>query len=88
MNPAASPESEPAVDREDLLRGVGEVLDHEEVLDLVAPAVECCGELRLVLLEPLEHAGRTVELVEGMEARIGETPIEIGPVASRISQTQ
>ena len=49
-------------------------MDLEEVLDLVAAAVELLAQLRLVLADPFERAVEGVDRLPGMEAGIGADP--------------
>jgi hypothetical protein len=62
------------VGREDLLAGIGEVLELQEVLDLVTPAVERIAELGLVLTNPVQRPVQGVDSLEGVEAGVGDDP--------------
>ena len=55
----------------DLLAAIGEVRNLEEVLDLVEPGLDRIGDLGLVAAEPVDQALERVELLEGVEPRVG-----------------
>ena len=86
---AASPTSAQRSGENIRVDAVGEVLDTQEVLDFVAPRLDRGGQLGLVLAQP-RRSRRSSSLIslEGVVARVGADPDEIGPEESGISQTQ
>ena len=62
----------PALRREHARAAVGEVLDPQEVLDLIAPAFQVGAELRFVTVDPVERAVESVDLLVRVEAWVGD----------------